>query len=174
MTTDRSFLLHCHRFMPFLEFSRPLLERMDEVRQMGPYLFTSVLAVGARFKSRVNRHGAASPPLLNRDASLRLRRLAYAHFASSHFRRHQSLRDLQATLLLSGWGLHGGYEGPEAWMSTGHCGRLAHRLGLNTLGKTWSSRSSQDKSPLEVTKLLGQWKTWLCWFWYGRMEMDLC
>jgi hypothetical protein len=132
---------------------------------MGPYLFTTILAVAARsrYKAETAKHGSFVSAL-DPEASLKLRRLAYAHFASSHFRRHQSLRDIQATLLLSGWGLHGSYEGPEAWMSTGHCGRLAHRLGLVFLGKTPASRSAHGKSSAQVTKLLAQWKTWLCWY----------
>lgn len=154
---------YCHPFLPIVELSCNGKDRDLEFREMGAYLFTTVLAIACRYTDRQHRPLGLVVPELDQGPSLKIRRLAYAHFASSMFRRHQSLRDLQATFLLAGWGLHPGSEGPEAWMTTGHCGRLALRLGLHELGKL--PLSSNIASGPGTKKLVSQWKTWLCWYW---------
>lgn len=160
------YMSYCHPFLPILEMSRPEDQRTAEIQEMGSFLFTTVLAIAARYDSSHNRPSALPMPDLNPEASLNIRRLAYKHFASSMFRRHQSIRDLQATFLLAGWGLHPGAEGPEAWMTTGHCGRLALRLGLHKLGRTGTTLVPvpPPSSRPEMAKLVSRWKTWLCWF----------
>lgn len=157
------FLSYCHPFLPILELSHTGGDHLAEIRDMGAYLFTTVLAIAAGHISHQHRIQGLVMPALDPEPSLKIRRLAYGHFASSMFRRHQSLRDLQATLLLAGWGLHPGSEGPEAWMTTGHCGRLALRLGLHNLGKV--VRPTTVLSAVETNKLISQWRTWLCWYW---------
>lgn len=158
------YVTYCHPFLPILELCRAGDQRTSEIQEMGAFLFTTILAIASRYTRRQARPSGLAMPELDQDASLKIRRLAYAHFASSMFRRHQSLRDLQATFLLAGWGLHPGAEGPEAWMTTGHCGRLALRLGLHKLGRTAMPIMPPLGSQIEMAKLVSRWKTWLCWF----------
>lgn len=161
-------MTYCHPFLPILELSPAslTLRASREIQDMGAFLFTTTLAIASRYTRRQHRPAGLAMPVLEPDLSARIRRLAYAHFASSMFRRHQSLRDLQAAFLLAGWGLHPTAEGPEAWMTTGHCGRLALRLGLHRLGRAKPAIASPSSSSGEWKKLISQWKTWLCWYSY--------
>lgn len=154
---------YCHPFLPILELSSTGSNRYTEICEMGPFLVSTVMAIACRYTRHQHRPLDLIMPEIDPDSCLKIRRLAYSHFASSMFRRHQSLRDLQAKFLLAGWGLHPGPEGPEPWITTGHCGRLALRLGLHKLG---SPQASSAMSPSgDSKKLISQWKTWLCWYW---------
>ena len=122
---------------------------------MSPYLYTVILAISSRY--------ILPTPTVDPSTSLQLRRLAYTYYVASQFRRHQSLPDVQATLLLAAYGMYKRNKGPDPWIVTGHCGRLTHRLGLQRLGKVRSV--PEDVSGIKGSRLVAQWKTWLCWYW---------
>lgn len=151
-----SFFRHCHAFLPVVAQSRHDLSLFEELRQQSSFLFTVILGISSRFVHRLDDNRSAP---VQADASLAIRRLVYSHYAASLLRRDYSIRDVQAVLLMSGWGLHMGPGGPEAWVATGHCARLGHRLGLHQLGQGDQSTQVPEAS---LARLVNQWKTWLC------------
>jgi trimethylamine:corrinoid methyltransferase-like protein len=70
---------------------------------------------------------------------------------------------VQATLLLAGWGLQSGGGGPDPWLVTGHCARLAHRLGLHRVTGTVPNAGGAHESAA-TEKTWAQWRTWLAWY----------
>lgn len=151
-----SFFTKCHPFLPIVATTDTGLTGLRDIRQRCTYLCTTILAIGARFYLKhCTRHNI----LLNLplQAPAAIARLAYSHLAASLFRKQHQLADVQATLLLAGWGLQSGGGGPDPWLVTGHCTRLAQRLGLH---RTSGRQGAADQ---EAKQLL-QTRTWLGWY----------
>ncbi|EIW72499.1 hypothetical protein TREMEDRAFT_24778 [Tremella mesenterica DSM 1558] len=154
----------CHQYLPVVHFSRSNLPRFLEIRRRCSFLLTTILAIAARFyRPHRERFPSHHLPPLDAEAPHVMARLAYSHLAASLFRKQHQLLDVQATILLAGWGLHAGGRGPDPWLLTGHALRLAHRLGLHRVGNN-PSVSFEGLDDEARDKLLTQWKTWLCWY----------
>lgn len=150
------FFEKCHAFLPIMSFeAQP--DRTEQLRRTSSFLLTAVLAIGSRFYCKYT--ASRGEPLLQSDVAAAIARLAYAHLAASLFRKQHQLADVQATLLLGGWGLQAGGGGPDPWLVTGHCARLAHRLGLHRIGSASWIASTQSPE-----KRGAQWRTWMAWF----------
>lgn len=83
------------------------------------------------------------------------------------FRKQPRVLDVQAVLLLANWNLFGRGMSPDNWLVSGHCGRLAYRIGLDQIADAASQvdevRSSGDNPVLE------RWGTWLGWNMYVHL-----
>jgi hypothetical protein len=166
------FFDHCHHFLPVVQFNHNQNPDSEEVRHRSAYLYTTIIAIAARFYVRHCHRFPAEHPTLNEDAPGAIAHLAYSHLAASMFRKVHQLADVQATLLLAGWGLQSGGRGPDPWLVTGHCIRLSRRLGLHKVAATAQKAvqamelGTLDKASGEdiIDKLLPQWRTWLGWY----------
>ncbi|CAE6479036.1 unnamed protein product [Rhizoctonia solani] len=144
-----SFATRCHPFMPIIDFtqrdvyeSQPKKQPKKRTRHKSPFLFSTILAIAARFDQT--------------PAAPRLASLAEQHLSHTLLRKQHCLADVQATLLLAGWGLQPGGGGPDAWLLTGHAWRMGRRLGL------WKKATSGGQG------CMPRWRTWMCLFAYDR------
>ncbi len=99
-----------------------------------------------------------------------IRKLAFSHLAATLMRKEHTLSDVQATMILALWGLLPNGKGPDPWLLTGHCQRMAQRLGIHKVAlqpvilraaslEAGQMLGQEDVEPLE--KALTQWKTFL-------------
>ncbi|KAJ1306439.1 hypothetical protein OPQ81_007442 [Rhizoctonia solani] len=135
-----SFATRCHPFMPIIDFTQQ--DVYESIRHKSSFLFSTILAIAARFDQT--------------PAAPRLASLAEQHLSHTLLRKQHCLADVQATLLLAGWGLQPGGGGPDAWLLTGHAWRMGRRLGL------WKKPTSGGQG------YMSRWRTWMCLFAYDR------
>lgn len=157
-----SFFERCHPFLPIVNVSTVQIDRHADIRHRSAFLYTAILAIAARFYVK---HSALPSGVyaLTSAAAAGMARLAYSHLAASLFRKQHQLADVQATLLLGGWGLQAGGGGPDPWLVTGHCARLAHRLGLHR-ASSLHIPPLNDLDDHAKDKRVSQWRTWACWY----------
>lgn len=135
-----------------------------------------MLAIAARFYIHhvarfPNRPDRRPYPEMDRAIPAQLAHLAESHLANTLLRKNHTLHDVQATLLMAGWGLQSGGKGPDAWVITGLSARLARRLGIHTRLKDAAESARQTDLAVDTEEaerleaLMPQWRTWLCWFW---------
>ncbi|ORX33857.1 hypothetical protein BD324DRAFT_206404 [Kockovaella imperatae] len=163
------FIDHCHAFMPIVNVA---LDDVFNVIRSSPALFSSMLAIAARFYPRATerfsemRRGKYPP--LDPSVPRRLANLAEMHLAYTVLSKKFALSDVQAILLLAAWGLEADGAGPDAWIVTGHAARVARRVGVyKILAHANETAKKTKKGTDEWSKLeafLPQWRTWLCWF----------
>ncbi|CAE6437519.1 unnamed protein product [Rhizoctonia solani] len=135
-----SFATRCHPFMPVVDFTQQ--DVYESTRHKSSFLFSTILAIAARFDQT--------------PTAPRLASLAEKHLSQTLLRKQHCLADVQATLLLAGWGLQPGGGGPDAWLLTGHAWRMGRRLGL------WKKPTSRGQASMP------RWRTWICLFAYDR------
>ncbi|CUA76608.1 putative 4-hydroxy-2-oxoglutarate aldolase, mitochondrial [Rhizoctonia solani] len=135
-----SFATRCHPFIPVVDFTQR--DAYESIRHKSSFLFSTILAIAARFDQT-----PTAPPLAS---------LAERHLSHTLLRKQHCLADVQATLLLAGWGLQPGGGGPDAWLLTGHAWRMGRRLGL------WKKPTSGGQGSMP------RWRTWMCLFAYDR------
>ncbi|WWC96564.1 hypothetical protein V866_003432 [Kwoniella sp. B9012] len=145
------YFTECHRFLPIIA---PIKSQLA-IQSFSGYLLTTVLAIACRFHPGHDRLLA-----FDDTTSKRIAQLAYSHLAASLFRKQHRLADVQASLLLAGYGLLPDGQGPDPWVVTGHAARIASRLGLYRVHLASASVSGRE----EVDKLLAQWRTWMAWY----------
>ena len=129
-----------------------------------------MLAIAARFFCKLSDRSLRGGlfPLLSRDIPGKLANLAESHLAQTMLRKQHALSDVQAILLLAGWGLQSGGRGPDSWIVTGHAARISRRLGVHKVLAHAAETArvtrpgSEDWEKLEA--FMPQWRTWLCWF----------
>ncbi|KAG8738928.1 hypothetical protein FRC11_001032 [Ceratobasidium sp. 423] len=126
--------------MPIIDFTQRGV--YESTRHKSPFLFSTILAIAARFDQT--------------ETAPRLASLAEQHLSHTLLRKQHCLADVQATLLLAGWGLQPGGGGPDAWLLTGHAWRMGRRLGL------WKKATSGGQG------CMPRWRTWMCLFAYDR------
>lgn len=172
----RSYVEHCHPFMPIVDISRS--EAFEYVQQSPP-LMSSITAIASRFYSgysdRVSGSDRASQVFshtLSSNASLSaaLAEIAENHLSDILLHKRHALADVQAILLMAAWGLRSGGGGPDAWMISGHASRVAIQLGLHQLvSKTMHVESLPDDGGSrkidKIESITRQWRTWLCGAW---------
>ncbi|CAE6370416.1 unnamed protein product [Rhizoctonia solani] len=134
------FITRCHPFIPIIDLTQR--DVCESIRHKSSFLFSTILAIAARFDQ---------PPSAQRLASL-----AEHHLSHTLLRKQHCLADVQATLLLAGWGLQPGGGGPDAWLLTGHAWRMGRRLGL------WKKSTNGGQGYMQ------RWRTWMCLFAYDR------
>ncbi|WWC64936.1 uncharacterized protein I303_107550 [Kwoniella dejecticola CBS 10117] len=142
---------HCHQFLPILSPA----STYSSLQTHSAYLLTTILAIACRFQAAPTQQ-----PIVNSAISKRIAQLAYSHLAASLFRKTHQLADVQAALLLGGYGLLADGQGPDPWIVTGHAARIASRLGLYKVHLSAANVSSQE----QVEKVLAQWRTWMGWY----------
>lgn len=152
--TDLSFFNHCHPSLPVIA------DRISasDMQRTSSYLLTVVIAVASRFWLR-STYPSQPPSGWDVRIPSASAHLAYSHLAATLFRKQHRLADVQATLLLAGWGLQGGGQGPDPWLVTGHCVRLARRMGLHRTPYDVVPESLEGKR-----RLRDRWRVWLCWY----------
>lgn len=163
-------MTHCHIFLPIVDARGH--EGFNVTLKM-PALISCIVAVAARFHhgytSRIYLH-EPSESILGRSLSQSLATLAENHMSDILLQKVHSLPDMQAILLLAGWGLRSGGDGPDAWILSGHAARVGTRLGLNRLGaKNLSIENTTDddevRKAARLESVMRRWRTWLCWSW---------
>lgn len=136
-----------------------MLKFFDRIQHKSSFLFSSILAIAARFVI-----STPADPLFRTNPvpdSARLASLAEFHLSQTLLCKKHTLSDVQATLLLAGWGLQPGGAGPDAWLLTGHAWRMARRLGL------WHAhRQDEGSSHERQAGYMQRWRTWMCLFAY--------
>ncbi|WVW86534.1 hypothetical protein I302_108583 [Kwoniella bestiolae CBS 10118] len=145
------YFANCHQFLPIIA----PVESQLALQSYSGYLLTTILAIARRFHPDRNHLTSSDDTSCKRIAQL-----AYSHLAASLFRKQHRLADVQASLLLAGYGLLEDGQGPDPWVVTGHAARVASRLGLYRVHLTSASVSKRE----EVDKLLAQWRTWMAWY----------
>ncbi len=114
-----SYACHLHPFLPVVDLSDPR-DAHKVVREKSPFLFSCIMAVAARFSSYFHDgsldFGEAANngvPAIVEDAYVQMVMIAEDHLSRSLLRKQHTLSDVQATLLLAGWGLHSGLSMPS-------------------------------------------------------------
>jgi len=74
------------------------------------------------------------------------------------------LEDVQATLLLSAWGLLDRGASPDPWLLTGSAYRLARRLGMHLVPASLASGIARP-----TAKLVASLQTYLCLYAFDRL-----
>jgi hypothetical protein len=167
-----SYAAHLHGFLPVVD----LTDRTATYRAIhdkSSFLFSAILAVSARFSAifqdvpldglvDTTRHGI---PALSEEAYVQMVIIAEDHLSRSLLRKHHSLSDVQATLLLAGWGLHAAGGGPDSWVLTGHAFRMSRRLGLHLDDKKLARDPyfpPGEEGDKRKGKFMARRRTWLC------------
>jgi hypothetical protein len=170
-----SFFTNSHHFLPIIQFTRHDVDRHTEIRQRSPFLYTVILAIGARHYQRskartsVIMTGMGGPLHMDDQTASSIRQLAYSHLAAVVMRKEHAFQDVQAILILSVWGLQGQGKGPDPWLLTGVVDRMAHRLELQRVGKSAvvnkalsdgiGRLNTEERAGLD--RMMVQWKTCL-------------
>ncbi|KZO96299.1 hypothetical protein CALVIDRAFT_598591 [Calocera viscosa TUFC12733] len=128
------FLDHCLPFLPvFADESPPTL---DGIRARSSFLSTVCISLGARIASdQGDEHTLYDALADHSELSL----------GSTMTRKALILEDVQATLLMTGWGLRANGAGPDAWILSGHALRMAKRLGLDSTRGGVSQHSERER-----------------------------
>lgn len=160
-----------HSFLPVVDLSDQR-DAHKVIREKSPFLFSCIVAVAARFSSYFHdgsldfgetQHN--SVPSVVEDAYVQMVMIAEDHLSRSLLRKQHSLSDVQATLLLAGWGLHSAGGGPDSWVLTGHAFRMSRRLGLHLDDKKLAQDPQfppGEEGELRKGKFMARRRTWLC------------
>ncbi|GMK56158.1 hypothetical protein CspeluHIS016_0212140 [Cutaneotrichosporon spelunceum] len=139
------FMERCHVTFPVMRYE------YEDLHRKSPFLFTCVLAVASRYYLRYQQVNP-SLPVIEATAITAIKDLAYSHLGASMFRKQPGVMDVQAVLLLANWNLFGQGMSPDNWLVSGHCGRLAYRIGLDRIASYARDRP-----------VLCRWRAWLGW-----------
>lgn len=160
------FFQKCHPHFPLLEPYKGPVDHFDHARSSSPFLFTTVLAIAARYYP-VHQKSQPDWPPINDHSLESLADLVCAHLGFVLFRKQHTLSDVQATLLLSVWIPKGRGQFADQWMVTGLCTRLAYRIGVLELFNRpavlhlLNSTQLDVRDIQEVNSILPEWHTWL-------------
>jgi hypothetical protein len=131
------------------------------------FLFTVIIAIAGRFYNGHCRVNNSARMQLTPDQSKSINQLADSHLALSMFRKEYHLADVQSVSLLSVWNIHGAGQSPDQWMLSGHCGRLAHRIGLEKTTargeQVFAQRRELQIDATELRSMLEHWTTLVAW-----------
>ncbi|MBW0486786.1 hypothetical protein O181_026501 [Austropuccinia psidii MF-1] len=142
-------------FDVFVEFclpSIPILHRVQLalIRARSAFLFSTMLAIGARFCSSqstsrtsptnannsnqtVPSHDTEFSSVVDDSTYVRLVALAYRHLSATLLKPMHTLEDVQAILFLSCWALVSNEDpsgAPNRWVLIGHASRISRYIGL--------------------------------------------
>jgi hypothetical protein len=153
----------CHLTLPIVESD------FATARRKSPFLFTTMLAIAGMYYV-ASQQRDSSLPFVEPSAITAIKQLAYSHFGASMFRKRPRALDVQAVLLLSNWNLFGRGMSPDTWLVSGHCGRLAYRIGLDRVADIGSHIPPSDGEAFlsQSLPILERWRTWLGWNMYVR------
>ncbi|KNZ48316.1 hypothetical protein VP01_575g4 [Puccinia sorghi] len=154
----------------FVEFCLPSLPilhsvKIASIRSRSPFLFSVMVAIGARFCS--SQSVAHIPPkdclmssstgarvdlsqvTIDEATYTRLVSLAHQHLSATLLKATHSLEDVRAILFLACWALVSTEDpngAPNRWVLIGHAGRIARSIGLDrcatelrACGNIWSN-----------------------------------
>jgi len=154
----------------FVEFCLPSLPilhsvKIASIRSRSPFLFSVMVAIGARFCSSQsvahippknclmsNSTGARvdlSQVTIDEATYSRLVALAHQHLSTTLLKATHSLEDVRAILFLACWALVSNEDpngAPNRWVLIGHAGRIGRSIGLDrcatelrACGNIWSN-----------------------------------
>lgn len=154
---------------PILSPIRPDAKSFQRLRNSSSCLFSAILAIAARFYVRHSEKFPVSGlPPISSSTPTTIGRLAYSHLGATLFRKEYRREDVQAIMLLSFWNLFGAGHSPDPWLVSGHCMRLALRVGLDKapiLAKELHSKFTRaEDASKQLSVVLADWRTWLWWY----------
>ena len=157
-----SFWTKCHPLFPFIAY-----KSLDEMSRYSSFLCTVIIAIAGRFYNGHCLVSNSARKQLTSDQSKSISQLAHSHLALSMFRKEYGIGDVQAVLLLSVWNIHGSGQSPDQWMLSGHCGRIAHRIGLEKTAsrgeEVLAQRRELEIAATELRSLMEHWATLVAW-----------
>ncbi|KZT57114.1 hypothetical protein CALCODRAFT_294008 [Calocera cornea HHB12733] len=128
------FLEHCLPFLPVFADEPP--PTLDSLRARSSFLSTVCITLGARIVSGQGEEPGLYGALADHSE---------LSLGSTMTRKILILEDVQATLLMTGWGLRANGEGPDAWILSGHALRMAKRLGLDSARGGVSQHTEKER-----------------------------
>lgn len=142
--------------MPIIQYQST--DHYDDLQRKSPFLFTVILAVACRF---YHKHSTSYPrpdrPPISASVVGDVAHMAFAHLGASLFWKQHQLADVQSVQLISLWVLSRPGQSPDQWLVSGHCSRLAYRIGMNKVSET--AVDAPDRA-----NRLESWQTWLAWY----------
>ncbi|EJT97766.1 hypothetical protein DACRYDRAFT_119009 [Dacryopinax primogenitus] len=128
------FVDHCLPFIPIFADEPP--PTLDSLRARSSFLATVCITLGARITS-----GQSEEPMFYQA----LADHSEGCLGATMTRKILILEDVQATLLMMGWGLRPNGQGPDAWILSGHALRMGKRLGLDSPRSGASKHSEKER-----------------------------